>query len=111
MCEILQGRSLLLDIDGDETRIVARRFELSFVERLERTDVEIRSDSATVLDVIDARLTLNSAIRSGRLVATGSREDLAACHEGLIFFIKGAVRSPSLPLLLQEFRWATGHSR
>jgi hypothetical protein len=110
ICDTLQGRSLTLVIDGDETWIVARRFELLFVERLERSDVEIRSDSATVLDVIDARLTLNSAIHGGRLVAIGSREDLSACHEALVFFVKGAVRTPSLPLLLQEFRWVTAQS-
>lgn len=105
MCSTIAGRSLALAIDGNTTWVEVRRFELLFVSPQPNVDVRIESDSATVLDVIDARLTLDGAIRSGRLTATGSRKDLSACYDALLFFVKGAVRSPSLPFLLEEFRW------
>jgi hypothetical protein len=105
ICQAIAGKSLALTIDADRMFLRVTRFGIEFVTDTGDSDVRIESDRSTVLDTIDARLTLESAIRSGRLLVVGTREDLASCHEALLFFVRGAVRSPSFPALLEEYRW------
>jgi hypothetical protein len=37
------------------------------------------------------------------LHVTGSSDDLAAFHEGFLLYLRGAVRCPSFPPLLERF--------
>jgi hypothetical protein len=107
ICSALAGRRISLAIGGDRMTIEVARFGIGFSAPTEDADVRVASDNQTILDTIDARLTLEGAIRSARLFAAGKHEDLEACHQALLAFVRGAVRSPSFPPLLEEFRWAS----
>jgi hypothetical protein len=111
MCSSVAGRALAIVIDGEEMFLDCKPFELALTNRIEHPDVRVETDGATILDTIDAKLTLDAAIRVGRVFARGKTEDLVACHGALLFFVRGAVRSPSFPGLLEEFRWFVGQGR
>jgi hypothetical protein len=65
---------------------------------------EVRADAATILALLDGELTLVDAALGERLFLRGSLESVARFERGLELFMDGAVRSPSMPALLQELR-------
>ena len=66
--------------------------------------VDVASDRGTILAVLAAELTLHEAVMADRLTMRGSCGDLQAFHDGLLLYLHGAVRAPSFPALLSEFR-------
>jgi hypothetical protein len=72
----------------------------------EQPDAELRTTRQTILDVIDARLTLDEAIMSDAIHLQGEVEVLRRFHDALITYVSGAVRCPSFPELLTRFRQA-----
>ncbi len=105
MCNSLAGRSAVVRVEGEELGIAGRPFELAFVALPRRPDITVETDCRTILRVIDAELTLEEAVRSGDLFVVGDRASLPRFHEALLTFVRGAVRSPGFPHLLEEFRW------
>jgi hypothetical protein len=65
--------------------------------------VELRLTEAVVGRLLEGRCTLVDVVVGGELVLRGSADDLAALHDALLGFIKGAVRSPSTPRLLEAY--------
>jgi ubiquinone biosynthesis protein UbiJ len=72
----------------------------------EQPDAELRTTRQTILDVIDARLTLDEAILTDAIRLQGEVEVLQRFHDALITYVSGAVRCPSFPELLTRFREA-----
>lgn len=104
ICANLAGRSISIDVDGEQVFLDCEILELLFPDGIENPDVRIATSRRTIIDAIDARVTIEEAIRDERLFASGRQDYIANCHTALLFFVRGAVRSPSFPALLQEFR-------
>ncbi len=66
--------------------------------------VELQTDRPTIFALIDGVLGLQSAVQADRLRLRGGPDDVIRFHEGLMLWLHGAVRSPSFPGLLREFR-------
>lgn len=66
--------------------------------------VEVQSDRATILALLDAELTLLAAIESDRLHVRGEADAVLRFEQALGAFLEGAVRAPSLPALLAAYR-------
>ncbi len=72
--------------------------------------LELHTSRQTILDVIDAHLALHEAILVDAILLRGAIEDLAAFHDGLLTYVRGAVRCPSFPPLLDRFRYTSSNA-
>jgi SCP-2 sterol transfer family len=77
----------------------------------ERADAEVASDPGTLLDLIDARISLPTALREDRLWLRGPLETLVRFDRALALFFAGALRGKSFPALLEDLRLRGGTSR
>ncbi|HZZ45471.1 MAG TPA: SCP2 sterol-binding domain-containing protein [Pseudonocardia sp.] len=64
----------------------------------------VSTSRATILDVLDAELSLVEAVESGRLEVRGSLDDVLRAHDTLIAYAHASVRAPSVPALLSALR-------
>ncbi|MGD8854558.1 MAG: hypothetical protein PVI28_19500 [Gammaproteobacteria bacterium] len=104
LCASLAPRTLLLTIDGEPVRL---RFEAQRhinPDRLPEASVHLETTRETILAVIDAHYSLEGAVEAGLIELTGATEDLSAFHDGLLLYVRGAVRCPSFPSLLERYR-------
>jgi hypothetical protein len=107
LCARLARRTVFLDVDGE-------RIQLRFGARValgppeERAHVAVTTTRRTILDVVDRGTSLADAVLADLLVLVGAPADLLAFHDGLLDYVHGAVRAPSFPGLLAEFRTAAG---
>jgi hypothetical protein len=106
MCRKLAGRTVLLSIDGEEIPLAFETRTARVAAKLARADVRVRTSRESILDVLDARLSLQGAVESGGLELWGTTEDLELFHEALLIYVEGAVRCPSFPTLLDRYREA-----
>ncbi len=117
MCGCLEGRHVRLrlaedvldlrfhsdDVDLRPTRSVP----LSPQRALEPApSVEVTTDRRAILALVDGTHTLMSAVMADELILRGSVDGLLAFHDGLGFYLHGAVRSLGFPGLLHAFRAA-----
>ena len=103
-CRALAGRSVQIEIDSPA---VLARFSASAVSVSDADaagDLTLGTDKSTVFDLIDGKLTLLEAVRSERMQLRGSVESVADFHDALMIYLDGAVRSPSFPDLLTDYR-------
>jgi hypothetical protein len=68
--------------------------------------VDLRSDRATILALLDADLTLLDALERDRLHLQGNVDAVLRFEQALGAFLEGAARAPSFPDLLAAFRGA-----
>jgi hypothetical protein len=106
MCGELEPREVLIWVDDLATSVLCEAAEVRILDAPQAPDVELRTTSAEILDLIDAERTLVEAILAGRITLRGRVDDLIAFHDGLVTYLHGAVRSPSFPPLLASFRRA-----
>lgn len=103
MCAALEGRVVRIAAGRDGVTLGFAR-----TEAIECTGiaplVELATDADTILDLCDAKLTLARAVREDRLHLRGSSADLIAFDESLMLYLAGAVRAPSFPALLDDYR-------
>ena len=104
MCALLSPREVRLSIDGEEVTLNFSPDGAYLLAQPHHPTVELRTSRQTILDVIDARMTLYESVLANDILLQGSPNDLAICHEGLLIYVRGAVRSPSFPFLLERFR-------
>lgn len=110
LCSQLASRSLLLVIDGETVALAFDQSNVYFPSELDNPTIQLHASRQTILDVIDARLTLYEAVLADSIVLAGHIDDLVAFHDGLLTYIQGAIRCPSFPALLDHFRYAlTSH--
>jgi hypothetical protein len=111
MCGALGTREVLIEVDGERTAVTSTK-SAARVEAAPRAPVvECRTTRSAILDMVDARMTLVDAVLSERVWLCGGVEDLLAFHDGLMTYLGGAVRCPSFPWLLREFRAAASGRR
>jgi hypothetical protein len=66
--------------------------------------VTLRTTRREVVALADAERSLVASVLLGETVLRGRVGDLAAFHDGLVEFLRGAVRSPTFPGLMDAFR-------
>jgi hypothetical protein len=93
-----------IDVDGPAVvlRFEGDRFDLA--PDAGPASVEVRSDRATILALIDGEVRLLDAILDERLGVRGPVDAVLRFDAALTAFLDGAVRAPSLPTLLAAFR-------
>jgi hypothetical protein len=102
MCTMLDGKELELSIDG--ARVVLRFTpEIAVMDASRAPHIRLESDRAAVLAVLDG-LCLEEAVETERITLRGAIDDLVLFHDALLTYLHGAVRCPSFPRLLDEYR-------
>lgn len=106
LCAKLAPRLVRVRVGDEVTTLAFAADEVRPVIR-GAPSVDIESDRTTILAVIDGESTLADAVLAERLKLRGACEDLLAFHDGFLLYVHGAVRAPSLPQLLRDFRHPT----
>ncbi len=104
MALALAGKRVLIEIDHEA---IALRFADGTVYTEDphgHFDVEARTSKAVILGLVDGQHTLMSTVLEDLFFLRGAMPELLAFHEGLTFYLQGAVRAPSFPGLLRRFR-------
>lgn len=105
MCLRLSPRKILLQIDGEPIYLVFSPGGVKLNRKeMSTTNARLITSRGTILDVLDARLTLEEAVQTNAIQLQGHVDDLTAFHDGLLMYVRGAVRCPSFPPLLERFR-------
>lgn len=102
LCRGLGERTIRLTVDG-EVRYLSMRGGRHVVESEGAAGVELRTDRAAIVELVEARRSLLDAVLLERLSLRGAPEELASLYDTLVVFIQGAVRSRSLPALLDAY--------
>jgi hypothetical protein len=105
VCGRLAFATVELRVDHELVRLAFRPRVAELRQELADPDVRLQTTRATILEVLDAKVTLEQAVRSGAVLLWGSSHDLARCNDALLDYVRGAVRCPSLPALLDRFRY------
>ncbi len=66
------------------------------------TTVRVRTNVATLCDVLNGDLEVIDAVLADRLEVIGSADDLVALGEAMIWFVEGAMRCVSIPGLIER---------
>lgn len=104
MCRKLAGLTATLRIDDERIGLVFDRRAVRVGRRHRQADVRVRTSRRAILDILDARTTLQAAVDDGSLQLWGSIANLEAFHDALLIYVRGAVRSPGFGPLLARFR-------
>ena len=110
MCACLAPRWLVLRVDGETVGLRFARTEATFVPTTKSPAVELTTSRGTILDMIDGRHTLLTAVLAEGMWLRGRPADVLAFHDGLTAYLHGGVRAPSFRPLLAEFRGEEGPS-
>lgn len=105
LCTQLTFRTVLLIVDREKVVLRFDPLGAHILSQLLNPVVQLYTTRQTILDVIDARLTLYEAVLTDAILLQGAVENLAAFHEGLLTYVQGAARCPSFPALLDRFRY------
>lgn len=104
MCRHLGDLEIHIEVDGAVTSVVGDSREIAISSASASPRVRIVSTRRTVLDLIDRKATLLTAVRLGELRWTGASVDVSAFLEAFSAYLTGAVRSPSFRKLLDAYR-------
>jgi hypothetical protein len=98
------GRCLVrLCIDGERLVIASTGERLGLHGDVPGCQVEFTTQSATLLALTSGSTSFLDAAIDGHLSVKGDVDDVLRFYDGLILYLQGAARSPSLPWLLEEF--------
>lgn len=110
MCERLAGVSVVIGVD--EERFVAefssqRAWVRAATEAERARAAHVFTRRRTLLDVLDNRQELTQAVLTDAIELIRPLHELLRLHEGLMSYVRGAVRCPGFIPLLRRLR-ATG---
>ncbi len=108
LCTLLAPREVAVQIEGETAALNFDVGAIRVTRQPRDPGVWFRTTRQTILDLLDAQLTLVEAVLSGMLVLQGDTDDLALFHEGFLTYLRGGVRCPSFPALLDRFRHPPG---
>lgn len=110
-CRSLEGRWIELNVDEERfaVRFTPGRADVGRAGDASDAapDAIIATSRRTILDVLDARLTLREAVLGDRLQVVAPLSMMEPLHEGILAYVHGGVRCPSFPFLLTRFRRLT----
>jgi hypothetical protein len=114
MCDALAGRHVRLSLAEDvldlhfspaDVQVRPRRsVPVAAGTSIEAASVEVATDRATIVALVDGSHSLMSAVMADALILRAGTDALLAFHDGLAFYLHGAVRAPGFPSLLAAFR-------
>jgi hypothetical protein len=97
-----------LQIDMDEECIGIRFMEdeilVTILDDTSLLSLRLETDRKTVLKLLEGNLSVLEAVERGILDVWGHLDDIIHLYDSLMIYFSGAVRCPSLPLLLDRFR-------
>jgi hypothetical protein len=104
LCDTFAGRRLR--VTGDEEEFGLDFRDRSVVIAAARGDEAIVAgiDRRTIVDMVDAHLTIEEALRLDRLTMRASLKDALTAFDGMEIYLRGAIRCPSFPGLLAQLR-------
>jgi hypothetical protein len=105
LCAAMRGRCVAFTVDGPPVL-------LSFAEGGSAVgpvagaapEIESALSKQTIFDLLDAEISLEEAVLSDRFLLRAPVRDLEVFFQALQLYLRGAVRCPSLPDLLEEYR-------
>jgi len=105
VCNQMAGRRTLLTIDSEAVLLdfSARRAALTRTEDAGAALLLV-TDWDTIFDLLDARLTIIEAVECGRFNLHGEARELTRFYDALLIYLRGAVRCPSFPMLLERLK-------
>jgi hypothetical protein len=93
-----------VDVDGE-------LFALRGGSRLDVSDgpasvagARVAVSRAAILDLLDARVSLDEAVEAGTVAVQGSLDDILRAHDTMLAYVHAAVRAPSQSALLIALR-------
>lgn len=92
-----------LVIDGERVQVRRRDDRLVVLGDAPDCSTEFATDRATLVDLVEGRSTFLDDLLADRIALHGPVDELIAFHDALHVYLHGAVRSPALPALLDEF--------
>lgn len=104
MAAALGRREVALSVDGEVVAVVSDGARAWLRDRPEAPTVTLSTSRREIVALVDAERTLVTSVLRGETVLRGRVDDLAAFHDGLLEFLRGAVRSPSFPWMMDAFR-------
>ena len=106
----LAGRALRITVDAPPAVLRFGEQGFDWIDEHQPADMDLRVDRQTLLDLIDARIALVESILQDRFHLRGPVEAIEWFYDALLIYLDGAVRCPSFPGLLAEFRAKTAQS-
>ena len=108
LCQLLAPRQVQLSVDREELWMGFAPAAISVQPgQAANASVHIRLPRQVILDMLDAKLTLQDAILTGRVSLQGDLHHLTLFYEGWLTYLRGAVRCPSIPDLLERYRYVS----
>jgi hypothetical protein len=106
LCRALRRRQVTLHVDDEVVPLAFLLGSVVFLPLAGEAHVVLHTDTPTVFRLVDGQCSLEQAVQQDRLRLFGRPGDVIRFHQGLMQWLHGAVRSPSFPRLLREFRQA-----
>lgn len=105
LCRLLAPRQVQLNVDQEALWLSFAPDAVSLHAGQAPTPaITVDLSRQVILDMLDARLSLQDAIQHGRLGLRGDLYHLTLFYEGWLAYLRGAVRCPAMPDLLDAYR-------
>jgi hypothetical protein len=106
LCELLAPRQVAIAVDREEVTLAFTAGQALLLPPGDAQPViRLQMKRETILDLTDGKFTLQEAILDGVVSVHGDLKELVLFHEGWLAYMRGAIRCPSLPDLLDRFRY------
>lgn len=103
LARVLRGVALQLHVDGEARALLAHGEHCSLQHDISRCVAELRTQRKVLVALLEAEQTLMDAVTRDELLLRGSPSHLASIYEALVVFVQGAIRSTSIPKLLDHY--------
>ena len=103
LCSSLERSTVRLCVDRERMIVTEEHGRVLLKDDVGDTLVEFATDSATLLALTSGDSSFLDAALDDRMIVKGAVYDIVLFYDALVLFLQAAVRSPSLPWLLDEF--------
>jgi hypothetical protein len=100
----LRDCRIRLSAEGREKTLLVDGSGLRWVDEAPAAHLRAAVDRETLLGLVDGDVSLEESILSERIQLRGGLDVLDRFWDALMIYLQGAVRSPSLPFLLDAYR-------
>lgn len=100
----------LLECDREARLISTVNGNMKISEDVSGAGPQICFEKSTILDLVDAQLSIQEALYSDQLRVMGALDDLEVLNDCLFIYLHAAIRCRGIPPLLDEFRCAVVES-
>lgn len=110
LCSNMAGRSAQLTISGEPLWLsfTAHGITVAPGNAAGEPALRLTTDWDTILDLVDARLSMIDAVLCGRFDLHGEGRELARFYDATLTYLRGGIRCPSFPALLDRLRATHG---